>query len=744
MNMQQSRTSFELDGTWLYVLDEGGKKEREKYPAPDCDRSSWKPMDIPNNWYLTEVGDYDGAVWFSRTFDMPDEMMKETVSLRFNAVDYIAEVWLNGTYLGSHEGYFNPFEFSISSFIRKKDNCLVVRVDSPRDPTEYILVDDPKFLNNPLSEPYKRHWAKDLTIIKGHLIDAMHRPGSMTKYRQDGNTGGIWQAVEIIASGPVRIDYTKIYTKIVNRDFVPDGSGLVTFDLELDNTTQEVQQITAGVRITPENFDDAVDIRRTRKLELQPGKNLFKFAVTIPDVKLWWTWDHGSPDMYHADIWVEQNGEYSDYSSQTFGVKEVKHDDDTGHWYLNGKKIFLRGMRYYSSMYMSEITKERIEKDLKEMLDMDINSIRIGSHVELDDFYTLCDEMGFLVWQNFPLHYCYSDSDDVIERASIMMRDMVRMLHNHASLGMWSVFKEPQIYGLPNMPNNYGRLCEILYETGKTVDPIRWMHKGDYQEGVQNLMTGCTQPGDVDMKSIRLEPNIVEFGTHALPNLESLKKIIPEKDLWPPNWDTWEYWGFFYDLQVHHTKLDLSVDSLEELIEQSQSIEAKTIKEQIEFFRQRKYTPVGSMYLYYWNDAAPMIGSGIVDYFGEKLPAYYSMKSVYTPVLVSLEWNKKPYVIGYEKFWKTGDLFEGSIWAVNDHHRIIPSRLSWHLTKEGSDEKLAEGECDLQLAPDSSTVVDTVFWQVPKSAGGKYIIRMHISDNEGNELSSNYFDFTVN
>jgi hypothetical protein len=88
------------------------------------------------------------------------------------------------------------------------------------------------------------------------------------------------------------------------------------------------------------------------------------------------------------------------------------------------------------------------------------------------------------------------------------------------------------------------------------------MHKGDYQEGVQNLMTGCCQPGDLDMKKIRIEPNIVEFGSHALPPLESLKKIIPKDALWPPNWDIWEYWGFFYDLQVRHTKLDLNADSL--------------------------------------------------------------------------------------------------------------------------------------------------------------------------------------
>ena len=737
------REISELDGTWLYTLEKNPDRDRAQLPLPQTDRNSWKKMKIPNNWYLTEVGDYDGAIWFSRNFDLPPEMKGRKISLQFMAVDYIGQVWLNGEYLGSHEGYFSPFEFEVSDTVREKANCLVVRVDSPRDPTEYVLVDDPNNLSTPLSRDYKKHWARDLSIVKGHLIDAMHRPGAMTKFRQDGNTGGIWQSVRLIARGEAQISYAKVYSRIVERDFVPDGSALVSVDLEINNTGGRVIQAEAELRVEAENFDSHETLVRSCPVELQPGLSLRKLVVTIPEVRLWSTWDNGKPYLYKARIRLKQRDTVDDEQDIVFGVKDVRHDDTTGHWILNGTRVFLRGMRYYSSMYMSEVSTERMEKDLREMLDMNINSVRIGSHVELDDFYTLCDRMGILVWQNFPLHYCYSDSDDLIERAGIMMRDMVRMLHNHACLGMWSVFKEPQIYGLPNMPNNYGRLCEILYETGKTVDPIRWMHKGDYQEGVQNLMTGCCQPGDLDMKRIRIEPNIVEFGSHALPSRKSLEKIIPEKDLWPPNWDTWEYYCFFYDLQVRHTRLDLSLDSLDKLIEQSQAIEARTIKEQIEFLRQRKYLPVGSMYLYYWNDPAPVIGSGIVDYFGEKLPAYYSMKQVYTPVLVSLEWNKDPYVIGYDKFWKPGDLFVGKIWINNDYQRPIPVTLKWKLQRSGSDRAEMEKSLPLTLEKDSAKLVNTIHWSVPGGAKGDYLVKMQVSDEEGKILSENDFAFII-
>jgi beta-mannosidase len=243
---EQERTTIDLGGEWLYRLDKDEKGIAERFFQNSFRKDDWKAMRVQNNWYLTEVGDYDGTVWFRRSFAVPAGLAKRSLSLRFLAVDYKAMVWLNGTYLGSHEGYFDPFEFDVDGTAVAGENELVVRVESPRDPTEYVLVQDPNNLSTPLSTPYKRHWAKDLSIVKGHLIDAMHRPGAMTSFRQDGNTGGIWQTVQLIARGPVRIVYDKIYCRIVERDFVPDGSALVLVDLELNNATGASSRWTPG------------------------------------------------------------------------------------------------------------------------------------------------------------------------------------------------------------------------------------------------------------------------------------------------------------------------------------------------------------------------------------------------------------------------------------------------------------------------------------------------------------------
>ena len=68
-------------------------------------------------------------------------------------------------------------------------------------------------------------------------------------------------------------------------------------------------------------------------------------------------------------------------------------------------------MRYLSSLWISEMNEQRYREDMAHFPKLNINSVRIGSHVEMDVYYDICDEMGLLLWQVFPMHYCYSDSD---------------------------------------------------------------------------------------------------------------------------------------------------------------------------------------------------------------------------------------------------------------------------------------------------------------------------------------------
>lgn len=720
------RKTEDLNGSWSRRIDQNDVGRRQSWYLDFPAGGGWRETKVPQNWYLDEeIGDYFGTVWYCRKFRAPKEMYGQRLFLYFEGVDYLAEVWLNGTYLGLHEGMFNAFEYEITSCVNwEGENALIVRDSAPKDTTEYIQADHDE---TPLSEAYKFHQSKGITQIKGHMIEAMHRPGCMTSFRQDGNSGGIWGDVRLIARPSTYIRWVKAVTWIAEG---AEEKGLAAFDVHIHHEGEAVRT-ALRLAVTPYNFVQELTCQTEREVVLKPGENVFKITVEIPQVQLWWTWDHGKPNLYTAAVSVLE-----DTVETNFGVKEIR-TDEKGQWYLNGKRIFLRGMRYISSLWMSEANEKMWREDFSKMLDMDINAIRIGSHVERDGLYTLCDELGLLMWQVFPLHYCISDSDDVINRASDMMRDMGMMLANHACMGMWSVYKEPEIYGLQDRPNVYFKLCDILKETLGCIDSVRWIHKGDYREGVQNIMIGSCQDGDMDVHTEEIKPNIVEFGSDSVPCLESLKKFIPQDRLWPPHWDTWQYWGLFYYNQFRRAKVEMG-NSLEEFIQNTQDYEALVVKEQIELLRQKKYSPVASMFLYYWNDACPVMGSGLLDYYRKPYEVYAAMKAVYTQVLISLEWNEEPHVLGRTKRYLAGERFEGKIWVNNDHFHVIPdAKIHWEIRREGNGEILLENSFTETLPEDSAAVRDVIEWKIPEGYVGNYVIEMRIQDRDGRVLSHN-------
>ncbi|MHA2069346.1 MAG: sugar-binding domain-containing protein, partial [Candidatus Thorarchaeota archaeon] len=175
------RRVLSLDGKWAYMKDPDGTGEDRKLYDPDMSRDDWGEMDIPVNWYNTEVGDYHGVIWFAREFTVPEDMEGNECILRLNAVDYIGEAWINGVYLGRHEGFFAPFEFRVTDHLKSGANIVVVKVDSPYDDTEYKYVPRPD-IDEVVSEPYRLHWPVDLKVVKGALIHFYHRPGWETKF----------------------------------------------------------------------------------------------------------------------------------------------------------------------------------------------------------------------------------------------------------------------------------------------------------------------------------------------------------------------------------------------------------------------------------------------------------------------------------------------------------------------------------------------------------------------------------
>ncbi|MFN2302802.1 MAG: sugar-binding domain-containing protein, partial [Anaerolineales bacterium] len=122
------RQFIELNGFWDFKMDPNGQGESQGWPTGF---TSGRPIAVPASWndQFEESRDFLGPAWYQRRFTLPWGWDDKRIHLRFNSVNYLAQVWLNGKMLGIHEGGHLPFTFDITDAISTKENILIVRVD---------------------------------------------------------------------------------------------------------------------------------------------------------------------------------------------------------------------------------------------------------------------------------------------------------------------------------------------------------------------------------------------------------------------------------------------------------------------------------------------------------------------------------------------------------------------------------------------------------------------------------------
>ena len=169
------------------------------------------------------------------------------------------------------------------------------------------------------------------------------------------------------------------------------------------------------------------------------------------------------------------------------------------------------------------------------------------------------------------------------------------------------------------------------------------------------------------------------------------------------------------------------------------------VKEQIEYLRQRKYRPIASMFHYYWSDPCPIMGSGLLDYYRRPYKVYDAMKAVYTRVLISLERDAAPYVIGREKVYERGTPFTAKVWVTNDYPDPIDrAEVSWEVVSADTGEVASKNGLTTSLPADSVENVDRIEWPIPPTARpGAYRVSMQVLGSDGRTLSSNSAEIIV-
>ena len=120
---------------WRFALDPQDTGLEAGWQSSAYQDDHWERVAIPHTWNATgQHAGYEGIAWYRLPFVAPAHGQSVHVRIRFDAIFYLARVWLNGEYLGEHEGGYTPFEFEISSILQPGANHLAVRVDNRRAP----------------------------------------------------------------------------------------------------------------------------------------------------------------------------------------------------------------------------------------------------------------------------------------------------------------------------------------------------------------------------------------------------------------------------------------------------------------------------------------------------------------------------------------------------------------------------------------------------------------------------------
>lgn len=711
LNGEWSLLAAPLKPADIYLPDSPGQKDRQ-----------WQPILIPNNWY-SAGHDLAGAVWHRRYFDVDKQGLQQQATLYFQAVDYAADVWLNGQYLGFHEGYFSPFAFDVSRFLQAKNNLLVVRVDSP-------------------NEPVGKVWSLHKRLIKGVLNHHDTRPaGAWSTNGQDANSGGIWDDVGLSFSRQLAIDV--IVPRIVMND--NDDDAQVTTDMRFHG-----QQLPVDMQVlvelepieTPgkrQQWQQSLTPEQVQRLP--DGSYQASVDVQASHVQRWWPKEYGPQNRYRLSLALVADGKTLDHASREIAFRTVRYDKGQNAFFINGKRLFLRGTNYIASPWLASMKPEDYRRDLQLMQQAHINAVRVHAHVAGRAFYDMADRMGMLVWQDFPLQWGYQDSEDMYAEAERQAHDMLVQLGTHPSVFAWSAHNEPpwnadwMKYKYEDYQPDQNRELTLRVDQALAADTSRYVHA--YSAGEEHLWMGWYSGNWHDHAKPAKVSIVSEFGAQALPALDVLRQIIPAADLWPrtldakdPAWKSWDYHNF----QVQETFKNAGIargESLEEFIGNSQTYQARLTQLAAESYRRQRYQPVAAVFQFMFNETWPSINWGVLDYQRHAKPGYAALALAYQPILPSIEWDSDRI--------KNGANARFVLWALNDTWQRYPdSTLAYRLVR--MDKTVRQGKRPVQLEADSGQPV----WELNFKSldAGDYQLEAVISRDK-TVLGSNRFSFTV-
>ena len=413
-----------LDGTWKFAFD-GDNIEEITYPmeiqVPFCYQSKLSGIgtDEPHE-----------TVWYNRTFSVTEDELAGAVLLRFGAVDYTAKIWINGEYVGRHDGGNVPFSFEISKYLRVGENDVTVKAEDSFS----------KELPRGKQMWRQKTWGCSYT-----------------------NTTGIWQSVWLEFTGNNYI--TSIH---------------ITPDIDRNNArisirARKEKNITVKAELSLRD-------RELGEISIAPKEGKAEALFTFEEYgqeavgELWWTAEH--PNLIDVKVTLYQDGKVMDVVDTYFGMRKIHKEGDK--IFINNCLLYQRlvlDQGYWPDSLMTPPSNEAIKKDVELTKAMGFNGAR--KHQKIDDprYYYWADKLGLLVWGELPSAFDFTPESR--KRLMDEMYEFIQRDYNHPCIISWVPMNES--WGIYEIADNEQQrnFARALYYMIKGEDDTRLVSSND-------------------------------------------------------------------------------------------------------------------------------------------------------------------------------------------------------------------------------------------------------------------------
>ncbi len=601
---------------------------------------------------------------YNASFKMPPLPEGRCAYIHFDGADYYAVVYINGTCVGTHEGFFSPFEFDITEFVCKGENELKVELYNDCIYMGTNFINEDKFEGDKLyaatglgwddSQEGWHHCPPGMGIFDDvyveirneiHISDIFVRPMK--------NSAELWAEIEYRGYQPIETEiHFSVYgqnfkeTVFENRIFVPETKRTVGMG---DSLTESKVKNELGNGIP---------------LPLKHGKNIYKIPFEIENAKVW---DLTTPYLYQIQVSALVDGNITDSKSRQFGMRSFTQDTvntPKGMFYLNNRPIRLRGantMGFEQQDVMRGDYEQLIDDILLAKL-CNMNFLRLTQRPVQDDIYEYCDKLGLMTQTDLPLFGCMRRSK--VPEGIRQAEEMERIVRSHPCNIMVTYINEP----FPNANNaphrhlerheleSFFTCCDLVIKLQNPDRVIKHVD-GDYDPPTESMPDNHCYPmwyngHGIDIGKLHkgywlpVRPDWYygcgEYGAEGLDSLDVMQEMYPKQWLEEPfnpkniiKSQTADFHHFFYD----------TPEGIENWVEKSQEYQAFAIKMMTEAFRRDNRMVSNAIHLFI--DAWP---SGwmktIMDCKRIPKKAFFAYRNALEPIMLSLRTDRFTYTVG--------------------------------------------------------------------------------------------------